>query len=83
MITFTSRAFNQDVSQAKRAAQQGPVFITDRGKPSHVLLTFEAFRQLAGQSESIIDLLATPEALDIDLDAARLGGGWDRREPIG
>ncbi|OZA77981.1 MAG: prevent-host-death protein, partial [Caulobacter sp. 39-67-4] len=32
MKVITSRAFNQDVSQAKRAARIAPVFVTDRGK---------------------------------------------------
>ena len=35
---ITSREFNQDVSKAKRAALKGPIFITDRGRPAHVLL---------------------------------------------
>ena len=39
ITTLSSREFNQDSSRAKRAAQQGPVFITDRGHPAHVLLT--------------------------------------------
>ena len=38
--TVTSRALNQDVSRAKKAADGGPVIITDRGKPSHVLMTY-------------------------------------------
>lgn len=42
MTTINSRTFNQDASGAKRAAQDGPVFITDRGKPAHVLLSIEA-----------------------------------------
>jgi hypothetical protein len=33
ITTLTSREFNQDASRAKKAAQQGPVFITDRGRP--------------------------------------------------
>ena len=80
MGTITSREFIQDVSQAKRAARLEPVFITDRGKPSHVLLSFEAFRQITGQTETIIDLLAMPDGADVDIEAARAGGGWDRRE---
>jgi len=80
--TITSREFNQDVSAAKRAARIEPVFITDRGKPSHVLISFEAFRQLAGQAETIIDLLAMPDGADIDVEAARQGGGWDRRAEL-
>jgi len=31
---LSSREFNQDTSRAKRAAKRGPVFITDRGRPS-------------------------------------------------
>ncbi len=80
MRAFSSREFNQDVGAAKRAARIEPVLITDRGKPTHVLLSFETFRQMAGESETIVDLLAMPDLVDIDLDAARSGGGWDRKE---
>ena len=54
VITITSRVFNQDAAGAKRAASQGPVFITDRGRPAHVLL-------------SIADLLALPGGEDLEL----------------
>ncbi len=80
MRAFSSREFNQDVGAAKRAARSEPVFITDRGKPTHVLVSFETFRQMSGESETIIDLLAMPDTVEIDLDAARSGGGWDRKE---
>ncbi len=82
MRAFSSREFNQDVGAAKRAARSEPVFITDRGKPTHVLLSFESFRQMSGETETIIDLLAMPDTVDIDLDAARSGGGWDRKEGL-
>ena len=42
ITSVTSRELNQDVARAKRAAKSGPVFITDRGKPAHVLLSIEA-----------------------------------------
>lgn len=48
VTTLTSREFNQDASGAKKAARRGPVFITDRGRPAHVLLTIEEYRRLAG-----------------------------------
>jgi prevent-host-death family protein len=73
MTTINSRTFNQDASGAKRAAQEGPVFITDRGKPAHVLLSIEAYRRLAGLQESIIDLLADPEAADVSFEPDHLG----------
>jgi prevent-host-death family protein len=41
ITTLSSREFNQDTSRAKKAAREGPVFITDRGKPAHVLLSIE------------------------------------------
>ena len=72
MTTNNSRTFNQDASGAKRAAQEGPVFITDRGKPAHVLLSIEAYRRLAGSQESILDLLADPEAADVAFEPDRL-----------
>ncbi|UDF05452.1 type II toxin-antitoxin system Phd/YefM family antitoxin [Asticcacaulis sp. AND118] len=79
MSTFSSREFNQDVGGAKRAALSEPVFITDRGKPTHVLMSFDAYRAMSGQTETLVDLLALTEGVSIDLDAARAGDGWDRQ----
>jgi prevent-host-death family protein len=44
MTTLTAQEFNRDVSRAKRAAETGPVFITHRGRPTHVLLTVSEYR---------------------------------------
>ncbi len=67
--TLSSRQFNQDTSGAKKAARKGPVFITDRGKPAHVLLSIEDYRKLTGRSgATIIDLLAMPDGEDIEFD---------------
>lgn len=54
---ITSRDFNRDVSAAKRAAERGPVTITDHGRPSHVLLTAEEFDRLSGKQELMGDRL--------------------------
>jgi len=67
ITTLSSREFNQDLSLAKRAAHQGPVFITDRGKTAHVLLSIEDYRRLAGSQPNIADLLAIPDVEDIEL----------------
>jgi len=69
---LSSREFNQDTSRAKRAAKRGPVFITDRGHPSHVLLTAEEYQRLSRGQKSITDLLAMPEAAEIDFEPPRL-----------
>lgn len=73
--TISSREFNQDASGAKRAASRGPVFITDRGRPAHVLLTIEAYQQLTHQRAGIADLLAMPGVADIDFEAPRVNTG--------
>jgi len=69
--SISSRDFNQDVGKAKRAAEQGPVFITDRGKPAHVLLTVDAYNKLLGFSESVADMLAMPASAEIEFDPFR------------
>ena len=71
---LSSRDFNQDTSRAKRAAKRGPVFITDRGRPSHVLLTVEEYQRITGGQKSIADLLAMPEAAEIEFEPPRLRG---------
>lgn len=68
--TISSSQFNRAVGCAKEAAQSGPMFITDRGKPTHVLLTFAAYCKLAGTRKQIADLLAMPGAEDVDLDTS-------------
>ena len=72
ITTVSSREFNQDVSGAKRATVNGPVFITDRGHPAHVLLTIEEYQKITDKKESIVELLAMPDADDIDFEAPRL-----------
>jgi len=74
ITTLSSREFNQDTSRAKRAARQGPVFITDRGRPAHVLLTIEQYQEIKGKRENIADLLAMPEAAEIEFEPPRLDG---------
>jgi prevent-host-death family protein len=72
ITTLSSRELNQDVSRAKKAASQGPVIITDRGQPAHVLLTFEDYQRLTRQRRSIADALAMPGVEDIDFELPRV-----------
>jgi prevent-host-death family protein len=68
--TITSRQFNQDASGAKRAADEGPVVITDRGRPTHVLLSFEEYERVAGSSR-FLEVLGEPAGVaDLRLDLA-------------
>lgn len=68
--TMTSREFNSDTAGAKRAALQGPVFITDRGLPAHVLLSIADYQRLVGE-ETIVEMLSMPEAAEIEIDLDR------------
>lgn len=66
---MSSREFNQDASGANKAAESGPVYITDRGRPAHVLLTFDAYEELVGP-QRVLDLLAEPNGVaDIEFVA--------------
>lgn len=71
ITTLSSREFNQHASDAKKAASKGPVFITDRGRPAHVLLSIEDYRKLTGAKQRIADLLAMPGAEDIEFDVPK------------
>ena len=74
VTTVTSRQFNQDASGAKKAARRGPVFITDRGKPAHVLLTIDDYHRLTGGNISLASALAQPGENDFEFDPPRLEG---------
>lgn len=78
ITTLSSREFNQDASRAKKAARQGPVIITDRGKPAHVLLSFEEYQRITGSQKKIADLLAMPGIADVELEIPALK---DRAQP--
>ena len=81
--TLTSREFNQDTSRAKKAAQRGPVFITDRGRPAHVLLSIEGYQRLTGGTMSLADALAQPGVADFDFKPPRLRGGLFKPADLG
>ena len=68
ITTLSSREFNQRISEAKKAASRGPVFITDRGRPAHVLLNIEDYQKLTGGHQKIADLLAMPGIEGVSLD---------------
>jgi prevent-host-death family protein len=75
VTTISSREFNQDTSGAKRASRKGPVIITDRGRPAHVLLSIEEYRAISGKGKkmSLAEALAMPLAEQVDFEPPRLG----------
>jgi len=60
MTTISSREFKQHAGRAKKAAQKGPLFITDRGRPAYVLLSIARYESLVAPVARIVDLLALP-----------------------
>jgi prevent-host-death family protein len=70
--TLTSREFHQNSARVKRAAQDGPVIITDRGKPTLVVQRFEDYSPAPEVTEknfvSLADALYMPGAEDIELE---------------
>ncbi len=74
ITTLSSHEFNQDAGRAKKAALNGPVFITDRGKPAHVLLSIEEYLRITGQKLTVVDLIAMPTSEDIEFEPPKLTG---------
>jgi PHD/YefM family antitoxin component YafN of YafNO toxin-antitoxin module len=71
ITTLSSRELNHDVTRAKKAANNGPVFIIDRGKPAYVLLSFEAYQKLTQQRRNIANTRVMPGVEDIEFNPPR------------
>ena len=72
---MSSREFNQRTGVAKRAARNGPVYVTDRGRPSHVLLSYEHYRELIEDKPHFSGMLCRTLGVgDIDIEFPRLDG---------
>jgi len=72
-ITLSSWDFDQDVARAKKAALSGPVLVTDHGRPTHVLLSFEAYMQLQALQPTFDVLLAMTGHEDIAFEPGHVG----------
>lgn len=75
---LSSREFNQDVGKAKRAAEGGPVIITDRGRLAFVLLKYEDYRRLLGKRPRLSQLLNDEATKDLEFEPARMQDKWLR-----
>jgi len=73
--TISGRELNQDMARAKKATKSGPVFITDRGKPEYVLLSFEDYQRLTRQRRNVADALAMPGVAAIEFEPSRVAIG--------
>ena len=71
ITTLSSREFQQNANQAQKAARNGPVFITNRGRTAHVLLSFEDYQRITGGGRNLVEALSMSGLADIDLDVPR------------
>lgn len=74
ITTLSRREFDKDVNKAQKAAQGGPVFITDQGRPVHVLLTIEEYQRITHHPINIVEWLAMPGVVDLEFDPPCLRG---------
>ena len=74
ITTLSSREFNQDTGKAKKAAESGPVFITDRGRPAHVLMSFSDYQRSVGKRKNILEMLSLKGAGDIVFEPEKMTG---------
>lgn len=72
MSTLSSREFNQDTGRAKKEALDGPVYITDRGKPAFVLLSYDKYKAMTAQNVSIGEMLSMDGIEDIEFTPGKL-----------
>jgi len=71
--TLSSQEFDQNPGQAQIATNNGPVFITECGRTSFVLLNFDEYLKLMSNENSIHELLVMPEAAEIEFEPPRMG----------
>ena len=74
MSIMSMRQHSQDSSGAVKAANKEPVFLTNRGKTTHVLLSIKDYEKLKGKPMSIVEMLRHPESDHIDFDPPKLEG---------
>ena len=69
MAAMTAREFNQGVALAKRIAREEPVFVTDRGKVSYVLINIDEYKRIAGKKKSLAEALYNEAAAEIEFES--------------
>lgn len=74
ITTLSRQEFNRDANKAQQAVRNGPVFITDHGRPVHVLLTIEEYQHITGHPVNIVEWLAMPDDIDLEFEPPRLRG---------
>ena len=74
MSVVTARTFNQSPSTVKTMAKDGPVFVTERGKPTVVILAVDEYDRLTGGGTDRDSLLMDAEVEFEPVISRDLGG---------
>ena len=75
ITTVSSRDFARDLANAKKAAGTGPVFVTDRGRPTYALLKIEHYYKLAGaKPKSLLALMDAIPGGNFEFEPSMLTG---------
>ncbi len=73
VTTVSARDFARDLAHAKRATTAGPVFVTDRGKPTYALLKIEDYYKLAGEKpKSLLEVMDALPGGEFEFEPLRL-----------
>lgn len=68
ITSLSSQEFAQDVYTSLRDTDKGPVFITDCGVPTHVLLSHQSYQDLLQRQRNIAVSLGMPGAAEVDFN---------------
>ncbi|MBP1204330.1 PHD/YefM family antitoxin component YafN of YafNO toxin-antitoxin module [Duganella sp. 1411] len=71
VTTLPIQDFIQNAAEATSVANNEPVFITDRGRTTHVLLKFSDYQRLIREHRNMAELLAVPDMADIEFEPIR------------
>jgi prevent-host-death family protein len=68
MSTMSSQEFNRNPTSAKRKADEGPVYVTEHGKPAYVVINIDEYRRLKGEPKAdLVTRLQMDEYHDVEL----------------
>ena len=71
MPIIDAKEFSQNPEAAMRAIHNEPVFITEQGQISHVLLSCEDYQTLC-QGKELVERLACPESAGFEFEPQKL-----------
>ncbi|GAB3759621.1 type II toxin-antitoxin system Phd/YefM family antitoxin [Microlunatus parietis] len=68
MSIMSSQEFNRNPTSAKRKADEGPVYVTEHGKPAYVVINIDEYRRLKGAPKvDLVTRLQMDEYHDVEI----------------